>query len=105
MAKIPQKINIKKCGTLFTAEYNGEILGGHLYLNDESNIKLCISASKRLHGTKEKATLIGDANRLLHWEVIKYAEGFGIKEFNWGGLWPANEANKSAIKKSVVYAA
>lgn len=74
-----------KYGTLFTAKYQGEIVGGHLYLEDEKHIRLVISASKRLAVTKEQAAIIGRANRLLHWESIKYAKEKGIVEFDWGG--------------------
>ena len=77
---------MKKYGTLFTARSQGRILGGHLYLEDSSNIRLWFSASKRLEVTREEATLIGNANRLLHWEAIKYAKQKGIKEFDWCGL-------------------
>ena len=92
---------MKKYGTLFTAEYDGEIICGNLYLEDEDNILLWISASKRLEVDRNKATLIGNANRLLHWESIKYAKEKGIKEFNWGGLWSEEEANKDEKKKSI----
>ena len=92
---------IKKYGTLFTAEYKGEILGGNLYLEDEGNIMLWKSASKRLDKNREKATLIGNANRLLHWEAIKYAKEKGIKEFDWGGLWPIDEADRDVMKHSI----
>lgn len=92
---------IKKYGTLFTAEHEGEILGGQLYLEDEANIMLWQSASKRLEEDREKATLIGNANRLLHWEAIKYANEKGIREFDWGGLWPSDEACKDKVKRSI----
>jgi hypothetical protein len=92
---------IKMYGTLFTAEHEGEILGGHLYLEDEANIMLWISASRRLEEDREKATLIGNANRMLHWEAIKYAKEKGIREFDWGGLWSSDEANKDKVKKSI----
>jgi len=92
---------IKRYGTLFTAEHEGEILGGHLYLEDESNITLWQSASRRLEEDREKATLIGNANRMLHWEAIKYAKEKGIREFDWGGLWPSDEANNDKMKYTI----
>ncbi len=88
-------------GTLVTAEYNGEILGGHLYLEDEDHIKLWLSASKRLEADREKAALIGRANRLLHWEAMKYAKAKGIKEFDWGGLWSEEEAALDSVKRNI----
>lgn len=92
---------MERYGTLFIAEYEGEILGGHLYLEDEANIKLWLSASKRLEVGREKAILIGNASRLLHWEAIKYAKEKGIKEFDWGGLFPPEEADKDEKKKAI----
>jgi len=92
---------IKRYGTLFTSEYKGDVLSGHLYLEDEDNIKLWLSASKRLEVDRERARLIGNANRLLHWEAIKYAKGRGIRVFDWGGLWPEEEANNDARKKTI----
>lgn len=92
---------MKKYGTLFVAEHDGELLGGHLYLENEFNIKLWLSASKRLEVDREKARLIGNANRLLHWEAMKYAKEKAIREFDWGGLWSEEEAEKDEKKKAI----
>jgi hypothetical protein len=97
----PKLRTMERYGTLFTAECDGEILGGHLYLEDDDNILLWISASKRLEVDRNKARLIGNANRLLHWEAIKYAGEKGIREFDWGGLWASDEADKDERKRSV----
>lgn len=92
---------MKKYGTLFVSKYNGEVLGGHLYLEDDTNLMLWISASKRLEVDKEKARLIGNANRLLHWKAIQYAKEKQLKEFDFGGLWPTEEANKDKVKYAI----
>ncbi|MDI6780842.1 MAG: peptidoglycan bridge formation glycyltransferase FemA/FemB family protein [bacterium] len=84
---------MKNFGTLFVAEVDGEIIGGNLYLEDENNIRWLIGASKRLSVEKEKATLIGNANRLLIWEAIKYAKKKGIKKFDMGGYWTGEDKN------------
>ena len=97
----PKLRTMERYGTLFTAEYDGEILGGHLYLEDDDNILLWISASKRLEVDRNKARLIGNANRLLHWEAIKYAKEKSIREFNWGGLWSSDEADNDERKRSI----
>jgi len=81
----PVKI-MKKSGTLFTAELNGEILSGHLYLEDKENILAYISTSKRLAVDKETSKLINCANCLLHWQAINYAKEKSIGTFNWGGI-------------------
>lgn len=78
---------MRRYGTLFTAEYGGEIIGGQLYLEDKDNIRWLVGASKRLEVDKEEAILIGCGNRLMIWEAIKYAKGKGIKEFDMGGYY------------------
>ena len=75
---------MNKYGTLFVAEFDGEILCGQFYLEDENNIRWLIGASKRLEVGKEKATLIGNANRLVIWQAIQYAKEKGINEFDMG---------------------
>jgi len=90
--ELPDIKIMKKYGTLFTAELNGEILGGHLYLEDNDNILAWISASKRLAVNNETTKLINNANCLLHWQAINYAKEKSIRTFNWGGLWSLDEA-------------
>ena len=90
--ELPNVKIMEKYGTLFTAELNGEILGGHLYLEDNDNILAWISASKRLAVDKDTSTLINCANGLLHWQAINYAKEKSIRTFNWGGLWSMKEA-------------
>jgi hypothetical protein len=78
---------IKSKCTLFVAMYEGEVLSGQLYLEGMDEIFLFIGASKRLEVKKEKATLIGNANKLLVWEAIKYYKDKGKKEFYLGAHW------------------
>lgn len=81
----------KEYGTLFVSSWNNEILGGQIYLEDKNNIRWFIGASRRLEVDKLKASLIGNANRLLVWEAIKYAKNKGIKEFDLGGYYLQEE--------------
>jgi len=92
---------MKQTGTLFVAEYNGEILAGTIYLENDKVIESWIGASKRLEVDKKKRTLVSCANRLADWEAIKYAKEKGIKEFDLGGLWPEEEAEKDRSKKGI----
>jgi lipid II:glycine glycyltransferase (peptidoglycan interpeptide bridge formation enzyme) len=82
---------MKKYGTLFTAELNDEVIAGLFWLEDESNIRALIAASKRLDVVGEKATVVGNANRLLYWEGIKYAKKKEIKEFDFGGYYTGDD--------------
>jgi lipid II:glycine glycyltransferase (peptidoglycan interpeptide bridge formation enzyme) len=92
---------MKKYGTLFTAEFNGKIIGGHFYLEDENNMSCVIGSTSRLGVSKEEARLMGDANRLLLWEAITYAKNKGIKEFDLGGYYTGKEPDpqKESINK------
>ena len=78
---------MKRYGTLFSAEIDGEFLSGVFYLEDKNNIRGWFGASKRFETDKEKQKLIGDANRLIHWEAIKYSKTKKIKQFDWGGYY------------------
>lgn len=78
---------IKRYGVLFVARYDGEILGGQAYLTDGNTIRWLVGASKRLKVDAKKATLIGNANKMMIWEAIKYAKTLGIKEFDMGGIY------------------
>ena len=90
----PDAETLRRYGTLFTAARNGELLAGNAYLEDGEHILAWLSASKRLEVDRSLASLIGWANRLLHWEALRYAKDKGITEFDWGGLWPETEADQ-----------
>ncbi len=75
----------KNFGILFIAEYKGERIAGQFYIFDEKNFRWFAGASKRLECSKEKATIIGCANRLMIWEAIKYSRKMGFEEFDFGG--------------------
>ena len=92
---------MKKYGTLFLAEYNGEILVGTLYLINNNTIKSWIGASKRLEVDRAKASIISNADRLIDWVAIKYAKEKGLIDFDLGGLWSQDEAEKDIGKKGI----
>lgn len=92
---------IKKKGTLFVAEYQDEILAGHVFLEDDSNIEDLATGSKRLDNEKERGKFVGYANRLILWEAIKYAKEKGLKEFDLGGLFPEEKVEKDPEKKGI----
>jgi len=92
---------MKKYGTLFVAEYKGEMLSGTIYLEGQSSINTWIGASKRLEVDKEKLRLISCANRLIHWEVIKYAKEKNIKEYDHGGIFSDEEVEKDRMKMGI----
>jgi lipid II:glycine glycyltransferase (peptidoglycan interpeptide bridge formation enzyme) len=86
--RIPDDKSVfEKYGTLITAELDGEILAGRLYIEDDDHIVSYRGASRIFDNDKSKRTLEGNASHLIHWEAIKYAKAKGIKEFDMGGLW------------------
>ncbi|OGW40849.1 MAG: hypothetical protein A2Y97_13870 [Nitrospirae bacterium RBG_13_39_12] len=84
---------IKKYGTLFVGEFEKEMIAGGLFLEDQQAIRYWYSASKRLETDKNKQNLIGNANRLILWEAMKYAKEKGIKEFDLGGYYKGEDKN------------
>ena len=85
---------LKKYGTLFTAKIDNQLVSGQIYLEDESNIRWLLGASKRLESNN---VLIGCASRLLIWQAIQYAKNKGIKEFDFGGYHMGNIPELKAI--------
>jgi lipid II:glycine glycyltransferase (peptidoglycan interpeptide bridge formation enzyme) len=98
---LPNLDTLKRCSTLFTAELQGETIAGHLFLQGETIFRAYISVSKRLGAQAQRANSIGNANRLAYWEALKYAKGKGLLEFDWGGVWPDEEANADPIKGNI----
>jgi lipid II:glycine glycyltransferase (peptidoglycan interpeptide bridge formation enzyme) len=92
---------LKRYGTLFTAEAQGEIIGGHLFLEGETIIRSFLSASKRLGVDKERAAVIRRANRFMYWEAVKYAKEKGLLEFDWGGIFPDEVAEADPAKDHI----
>jgi lipid II:glycine glycyltransferase (peptidoglycan interpeptide bridge formation enzyme) len=81
------KQTLEKLGSLFTAEFEGEILCGRIYMEDQDHMLSHRSAIKIVDNDKALKTLIGNANKLIHWDAMKYAKEKGIREFDLGGLW------------------
>jgi len=92
---------IKKHCTLFTAKYKGNLVAGNICLEDTDNIRLLVRASRRFEVDKDIASLIGHVNRLLTWETVKYAKSKGLKQYEWGGLWPEEEAAQDINKQNI----
>ena len=70
------------------AKVNGEMAVYHTHVKDEKIARLLHSASLyRLQTDEEGNTknLIGMANRLLHFEEMKYFKKCGLHTYDWGG--------------------
>jgi hypothetical protein len=92
---------MKKNGTLFISEFNGEIIGGQFYLGDDKNFRTLIGSSRRLEKDSISPRISGESNRLLVWEAIKYAKERGIVNFDLGGYYTGKEPDpqKEGINK------
>lgn len=74
--------------TIAYAKVNGERAVYHTHVKDDGIARLLHSASLyRLQGDEEGNTknLIGMANRLLHFEEMKYYKDLGLTTYDWGG--------------------
>jgi hypothetical protein len=92
---------MKKNGTLFLAEFEGEIIGGQFYLSDDKNFRTLIGSSRRLEKDSISPRISGESNRLLIWEAIKYAKERGIVNFDLGGYYTGKDPDpqKEGINK------
>jgi hypothetical protein len=88
---------VKRYGTLFVAELDGQMLVGRVYVEDLTHIRALISGSARLNLEKERQSVIAHANRLITWEAILYAKNKGIKEFDLGGYYFGKEEQMERV--------
>jgi ubiquinone/menaquinone biosynthesis C-methylase UbiE/uncharacterized protein YbaR (Trm112 family) len=86
---------IKNCTDLFCAYHNGEMLAGGIFVSDGKSMRALILAS-RYTSQRDLRELVGQANRLLVWEVIKFAKESGHKVFDLGGISP--ESSKPELR-------
>lgn len=78
--------------TVSIVEKNNEMLVLHLYINDKNIARLLYSASLyRLDIDKSLKSFTGRANRLLHWEDIRYFKEKGLSVYDWGGIGDSQE--------------
>ncbi|HQE50229.1 MAG TPA: hypothetical protein PKI14_15215 [Fervidobacterium sp.] len=84
---------MKNHGILFVSMFDGTILGGQFYLNDDKNMRWLLGASKRLEVADNMKSLVGAANRLMIWEAIQYAKNAGFSEFDMGGYYTGKKAD------------
>ncbi|MCD1294868.1 hypothetical protein CUJ83_07635 [Methanocella sp. CWC-04] len=84
---------LRSHGTLFVAEYEGDIIVGTHFLEDEGHIRSLIGASKRFEVDKKTARLISETDKLIDWEAMNYAKEKGINEFDFGGFYIGEEKN------------
>src|SRR3989344_9489850 len=78
---------LSKNGLLFSAYLEGKMIAGGIFINDENYLRVWMLASKRLDtGGGVSGQVIGQANRMVLWEAIKYAKEHGMKVFDFCGI-------------------
>jgi len=82
---LPSSQFLQKYGLFFIAEYQDEILGRNLYIND-GNSALLVSAFQKKENTVEHKKLSIDANCYLHWEVMQYFKNKGVVNYDLSNL-------------------
>jgi lipid II:glycine glycyltransferase (peptidoglycan interpeptide bridge formation enzyme) len=91
----------KRYGTLFIAEKDGKLLCGDVYLEGEKSVLAWAGASKRFNVPKKEKREIAWASKLCIWEALKYYKNKKFEEFDFGGMWPEEEAEKDPTKSGI----
>ena len=77
---------MQKYGILFTAEYEGEIVGGNLFFQDENNALSASIAYQLSENSGDKNKMIFDASCLIHWEAMQHFKNLGVVNYHLGGV-------------------
>lgn len=85
----------KNC-LLFSAYRNDKMIAGGVFVSDGENIRALVLASLRNNSQAKEREIIGQANRIVIWEAIKYAKNTGHKLFDLGGIG-ADSSDKHEI--------
>jgi hypothetical protein len=81
-----------KCLYISVAYVNEEPMVFHSYINCGEKARLWHSCST-FRDDKSLATLIGRANKRLHWEDMLFFKELGLKSYDWGGIFDYESAN------------
>ena len=78
-------IRLKDNILLSEAKLNGETLVSHLYIFDKTRIRLLYSASLQTEDN-ELFKIVSKANKLLHFQDIKFSKDKQFKIYDFGGI-------------------
>ena len=91
---------LQREGTLVSAYYGGKMIAGGVFLADEKYIRAWVLASKRLSNEEKKLREItGWANRMIIWEVVKFAKKRNMAWVDLGGLDSHPEEDSLSVFK------
>lgn len=78
---------LRQNGLLFSAYFEGKMIAGGIFISDKNYLRVWMLASKRLDARSGVSSqIIGQANRMVLWEAIKYAKEHGMKMFDFCGI-------------------
>jgi len=75
----------KNMGSLFSAYYKNRMVAGGIFVSDGINIRALVLSSLYHTSDAKERDIIGQANRMVIWEAIKFAKESGHKIFDLGG--------------------
>lgn len=79
-------------GILFLAWYEGAPIAGGVFIGDGIYMRAWVLASTRMtHQAGRMRDIIGEANRMIIWEAIRYAKKYAYQRFDLGGILPESE--------------
>jgi lipid II:glycine glycyltransferase (peptidoglycan interpeptide bridge formation enzyme) len=94
----------KNYGILFSAYFKGEMIAGGIFISDDTHMRAWTLASKRFDSDGRMREIVGQANRMVIWEAIKYAKAKGFQSFDLGGINPeskdSGEKNLAEFKEA-----
>ena len=66
--------------------HEGSMIVFHSYICDDADARLLHSASCFRNEDEDAQSMIGRANKRLHWEDMKYFKNKGLLRYDWGGI-------------------
>lgn len=79
----------KNNGIEFSAYYKGKMIAGGIFIFNDTYARAWVLASLRLNLVDNRMKeLIGQANRLVIWEAIRFFKNYGVKYLDLGGIDP-----------------
>ena len=84
---------LEEVADIFLAYYKNKLIAGGLFLIGHNIVRVWALASLTKTRDLFSREIIGQANRMVLWEAMKYAKSVGCSEFDLGGISP-NSSNK-----------
>ena len=82
---------LKNHSVLFSAYYQDKMIAGGIFVSDNKYARALVLASTHNGSNSQMREIIGQANRLLIWEAIKYFKNKNLELFDLGGISPDSQ--------------